>query len=158
MGMTFAPMTAAAMSQVPPRISGSASGILNTSRNIGQLLGIAVLGSVLQSRLGLHAGEEFGGLPIADRALLDEIAGLVGTGQMEVIPTVVPPAMRDQLPIIFETVKQVFVLSIHETFYVAALICLVALGFSFLMQNPSRRTVRNAGRMPEATPRPAAAD
>ena len=37
MGMTFAPMTAAAMSQVPPRISGSASGILNTSRNVGQL-------------------------------------------------------------------------------------------------------------------------
>src|SRR5215208_929431 len=56
MGMTFAPMTAAAMSQVPPRISGSASGILNTSRNVGQLLGIAVLGSVLQSRLGVHAG------------------------------------------------------------------------------------------------------
>jgi EmrB/QacA subfamily drug resistance transporter len=158
MGMTFAPMTAAAMSQVPTRISGSASGILNTSRNIGQLLGIAVLGSVLQSRLGLHAGEELSALPIQDRALLDEIAGLVRDGRMEVIPSAVPPTMRDQLPIIFETVKQVFVLAIHETFYVAALICLVALGFSFLMQNPSRRTVQSSGRMPEASPRPAAAD
>src|SRR5690606_7581741 len=55
MGMTFAPMTATAMRQVPPRIAGSASGILNTTRNLGQVLGIAVLGSILQSRLGVHA-------------------------------------------------------------------------------------------------------
>ncbi|MBW3633101.1 MAG: DHA2 family efflux MFS transporter permease subunit [Chloroflexi bacterium] len=158
MGMTFAPMTAAAMSQVPPRISGSASGILNTSRNIGQLLGIAVLGSVLQSRLGLHARDEFRSFPGADRAPLNEIGGLVGEGRMEVIPSVIPPAMRDQLPAIYESVKHVFVLSMHETFYVSASICLVALGFSFLMQNPAQRSVRSADRMREATPRTAAAD
>src|SRR5918997_3873445 len=141
MGMTFAPMTAAPMSQVPPRISGSASGIINTSRNIGQLLGIAVLGSVLQSRLGLHAGVEFSSLPIGDGAVRDEIVELVRHGRMEVIPSVIPPGMRDQLPIIFDTMRQVFVLSMHETFYVGALICLIALGMSFLMQNPARRTV-----------------
>src|ERR671910_1550869 len=118
MGMTFAPMTAAAMSRVPPRISGSASGILNTSRNIGQLLGIAVLGSVLQSRLGLHAGTEFRSLPIGDAAARDQIVELVREGRMEVIPSVIPPAMRDQLPVIFDSMRQAFVLSMHETFYV----------------------------------------
>jgi hypothetical protein len=46
MGMTFAPMTAAAMAAVPPRIAGSASGIVNTMRNVGQVLGIAVLGAL----------------------------------------------------------------------------------------------------------------
>ena len=158
MGMTFAPMTAAAMSQVPPRISGSASGILNTSRNIGQLLGIAVLGSVLQSRLGVHASAEFRDFPVGDRASLNAIAGLVREGRMEVIPSVIPPAMRDQLPAIYESVKHVFVLSLHETFYVGASVCLVALGFSFLMQNPAQRSVRSANHMPEAATRPAAAD
>jgi hypothetical protein len=158
MGMTFAPMTAAAMSQVPPRISGSASGILNTSRNIGQLLGIAVLGSVLQSRLGLHASAEFRSLPVADRAIRDEIVQLVRDGRMEVIPSVIPPAMRDQLPVIFDSMRQAFVLSMHETFYVGALVCFVALGFSFLMQNPGRRTVQSADRIRESSPRPVAAD
>ncbi len=158
MGMTFAPMTAAAMSRVPPRISGSASGILNTSRNIGQLLGIAVLGSVLQSRLGLHASAEFRSLPIADRAIRDEIVELVRDGRMEVIPSVIPPAMRDQLPVIFDSMRQAFVLSMHETFYVGALVCFVALGFSFLMQNPGPRTVQSADRIREASPRPVAAD
>ena len=158
MGMTFAPMTAAAMSQVPPRISGSASGILNTSRNIGQLLGIAVLGSVLQSRLGLHAGDELRALPGGDRALMDEIAGLIRDGRMEVIPAVVPADMRDQLPAIFETVKTVFVLSLHETFYLAAFICLIALGISFLMQNPQRRPAPARERMGDPVSRPAVAD
>jgi EmrB/QacA subfamily drug resistance transporter len=158
MGMTFAPMTAAAMSRVPPRISGSASGILNTSRNIGQLLGIAVLGSVLQSRLGLHAGTEFRSLPIGDAAIRDEIVELVREGRMEVIPSVIPPGMRDQLPIIFDSMRHVFVLSMHETFYVGASICFVALGFSFLMQNPGRRTAQAANRVREASPHPVAAD
>lgn len=158
MGMTFAPMTAAAMSQVPPRISGSASGILNTSRNIGQLLGIAVLGSVLQSRLGLHAGEELPSLPFVDRALQSEISGLVSAGRVEAIPSIIPPAMGHQLPAIFETITRVFVLSMHETFYVGALICLVALGFSFLMRNPVRRPVPAEDRMRRTVSRPATAD
>ena len=158
MGMTFAPMTAAAMSRVPPRISGSASGILNTSRNIGQLIGIAVLGSVLQSRLGVHAGAEFHSLPIADRGIRDQIAELVRDGRMEAIPSVVSPGMRDQLPVIFDSMRHVFVLSIQETFYVGALVCFVALGFSFLMQNPGRRTAQSTDRLRETFPRSAAAD
>jgi hypothetical protein len=158
MGMTFAPMTAAAMSRVPGRIAGSASGILNTSRNIGQVLGIAVLGSVLQSRLGLHAGDEFRSLSSVDRGLLDQIATLVRQGRIEVIPSVIPPDMRDQLPVIFAAVQQAFVLSMHETFYVGASICLVALGFSFLMQNPRSQPARAGDRVPETAPRPAAAD
>jgi EmrB/QacA subfamily drug resistance transporter len=158
MGMTFAPMTAAAMSQVPPRISGSASGILNTSRNVGQLLGIAVLGSILQSRLGLHAGAEFRSLPVGDAATRDQIVELVRTGRVEAIPSAIPPGMRDQLPVIFDSMREVFVLSMHETFYVGAVICFVALGFSFLMQNPGRRAMPAADRVREASPRPVAAD
>jgi hypothetical protein len=77
---------------------------------------------------------------------------------MEVIPSVIPPGMRDQLPIIFDSMRHVFVLSMHETFYVGASICFVALGFSFLMQNPGRRTAQAANRVREASPHPVAAD
>jgi hypothetical protein len=77
---------------------------------------------------------------------------------MEVIPSVIPPGMQDQLPTIFDTMRQVFVLSMHETFYLGALICFAALGISFLMQNPARRTVPAADRVREASPHPAAAD
>jgi allophanate hydrolase subunit 1 len=66
--------------------------------------------------------------------------------------------MRDQLPAIFATVRTVFVQSIHETFYLAAFICLIALGFSFLMQNPQRRAAPSPAQARETAPRPAVAD
>jgi len=117
-----------------------------------------VLGSVLQSRLGLHASAEFRSLPIGDSATRDQLAALVSAGRMEAIPSIIPPGQQDQLPVIFDVMRQVFVLSMHETFYVGASICFVALGFSFLMQNPARRTVQAADRVRETSPQPFAAD
>lgn len=50
-GLCMAPLTSAVMSTVAPEKSGNASGILSTGRQLGALLGIAVLGAVLQNRL-----------------------------------------------------------------------------------------------------------
>jgi hypothetical protein len=44
----------------------------------------------------------------------------------------------------------------HETFLVGAFVCLIALGFAFLMQNPAPRRVESEDRVPIA--HPAAAD
>ena len=51
-GMSFVmtPMSAAAMSAVPVAKSGVASGVLNTFRQIGAALGIAVFGAILANR------------------------------------------------------------------------------------------------------------
>src|SRR5450759_3265364 len=41
MGMTFAPMTTVAMRNISPRMAGSASGVLNTTRQVGAAIGSA---------------------------------------------------------------------------------------------------------------------
>jgi len=52
LGCVVAPLTTEAMREVPPAMTGAASGTLNTSRQIGSVLGGAVVGgAVLQSRL-----------------------------------------------------------------------------------------------------------
>src|SRR5262249_31966230 len=52
MGCTIAPLTTEAMREVPPVMSGAASGTLNTSRQIGSAIGSAVIaGAVLQNQL-----------------------------------------------------------------------------------------------------------
>ena len=51
MGMTFAPMTTVAMRNIEPRVAGSASAILNTIRQLGAVIGSAVIGALLQSQL-----------------------------------------------------------------------------------------------------------
>jgi hypothetical protein len=52
LGSTFAPMTAAVMGAVGPQRAGLGSAMTNTSREVGGVLGIALLGTVLFDRLG----------------------------------------------------------------------------------------------------------
>ncbi len=51
LGATMAPMTAAVMNAVGPQRAGLGSAMTNTSREVGGVLGIAVLGTILTTRL-----------------------------------------------------------------------------------------------------------
>ena len=53
-GSTVVPITSAAMSAVPPQRSGMAASATNTSREIGAVLGVAVLGALVNSQLNAH--------------------------------------------------------------------------------------------------------
>lgn len=52
MGVVFAPPLAIAMHDIDPAMAGAASGALNTIRNFGATIAAAVVGAVVQSRLG----------------------------------------------------------------------------------------------------------
>jgi len=51
MGLTFAPLTTMAMRNIEPRMAGAASGVLNTVRQVGLVIGTAGVGALLQNRL-----------------------------------------------------------------------------------------------------------
>jgi MFS family permease len=51
MGCIFAPLTTVALRNVDPRMAGAASGVLNTVRQVGQVIGVAAVGALLQNRL-----------------------------------------------------------------------------------------------------------
>lgn len=95
MGMTLAPMTALAMRNMVPSAAGAASGFINTMRQVGSALGVAVAGAVLASRLSteLHSQAVHYAvqLPLAARASFikgvssSSSSGLqVGVGQSRV--------------------------------------------------------------------------
>ena len=56
MGCVFAPVFTEGMREVQAPMAGAASGVLNTSRQLGSAIGAAAIGAVLQNRLaaGLH--------------------------------------------------------------------------------------------------------
>ncbi len=150
MGLTFAPMTAAVMQAVPPRIAGSASGILNTMRNVGQVLGIAVLGSLLQARLGVHAAERLANAPM-DPSVKDRVVELARDSRLDQIPQVLAPQELAQLPPnLGALMTQAFVDSLQNTFLIGAAACGVALLVSFLIRNPARRPAPARAREREA--------
>jgi EmrB/QacA subfamily drug resistance transporter len=57
MGCIFAPMVTVAMRNIDPRMAGAASGVLNTVRQCGLVIGTAAVGALLQNRLvsAMHA-------------------------------------------------------------------------------------------------------
>jgi EmrB/QacA subfamily drug resistance transporter len=51
LGLTFAPLQTVAMRDVEPRMAGAASGIINTTRQLGGVIGSAAVGALLQAQL-----------------------------------------------------------------------------------------------------------
>lgn len=83
LGCTFAPMTTVAMRDVQYQMAGAASGVLNTTRQVGAVIGTAAVGALLQNRLSValvsQARTRTTALPPATRDHL--IAGFHATAQ-----------------------------------------------------------------------------
>ncbi|RJL35658.1 DHA2 family efflux MFS transporter permease subunit [Bailinhaonella thermotolerans] len=54
----FIPLQALAMYHVPPPLAGAASGLVNTTRQLGSALGAAVVGALMQNRLAASIAHE----------------------------------------------------------------------------------------------------
>ncbi|MCA9961527.1 MAG: MFS transporter, partial [Anaerolineales bacterium] len=78
MGIFQSPNNSAVMGSVPPQQLGIASGLLATTRNLGQTMGIAILGAVWASRVMTAAGETISGGATA-APVAAQIAGLQDT-------------------------------------------------------------------------------
>src|SRR6266478_599699 len=112
MGMTFAPMTTVAMRNISPRMAGAASGVLNTTRQLGAAIGSAVVGAILQNQLGTalrdQAVAQSSSLPATFRerfiAAFSSVASNgfeIGTGQNgATLPSGLPPPAAQQISLL----------------------------------------------------------
>ncbi|MFI0371331.1 DHA2 family efflux MFS transporter permease subunit [Actinomadura sp. 1N219] len=110
-GGVFAPMATEATRNVPPRLAGAASGVNNTIRQVGSVLGAAAVGALLQNQLASSLRDEAAARSSAlppdarpgfVRGFADAAKGglEVGAGQSgapEQLPAGVSPSMADRL-------------------------------------------------------------
>jgi EmrB/QacA subfamily drug resistance transporter len=115
LGMTFAPLQTIAMRNVEPRMAGAASGLINTTRQLGGVIGSAAVGALLQaqlsSKLGAAAADNAGKLPSQYRdpfiAAFKNASGNldVGAGQNAIaLPADIPASAANTLKAIGKTV------------------------------------------------------
>jgi EmrB/QacA subfamily drug resistance transporter len=104
-GLSIAPVTSAVMATAPPERVGNASGVLSTTRQVGSLMGIAILGAVLQNRIAanVRAGlETVAAIPDEVRRRI--VDGLAEGGMQMSAPTGadgVPAGAREMLDALF---------------------------------------------------------
>ena len=159
MGMTFAPMTTIAMRNIQPRMAGAASGVLNTTRQLGAAIGSAVVGALLQTQLATalhnqavaHASE----VPVAFRdrfiAIFSSVSSngfQIGTGQTGAsLPSGLPPAVAAQLSRI---AHDVFVSAYIDALKSTLVVPVLFLAFTALTTLLIKRRKRPAAQAVEA--------
>jgi hypothetical protein len=74
LGLSVGPLLTQALAHVPPARAADASGLLTTTVQLGQLMGVAVLGSVYLSRAATHPAAAMSGTAAWLAAL--SVAGL----------------------------------------------------------------------------------
>jgi len=152
-GMTFAPMTTVAMRNIEPRIAGSASAVLNTIRQLGAVIGSAVIGALLQNQLAttLHdqAVSHAAALPATFRdqfiAAFSNVSSKgfeIGAGQTGArLPSNLPPAVAQQLSAI---AHEVFVSGYIDAMKHTFVLPIVFLAFTALTTLLIKRRARQA--------------
>jgi EmrB/QacA subfamily drug resistance transporter len=81
-GFAVAPVTSAVMATAPRDRVGNASGVLSTMRQVGSLLGIAVLGAVLQHQVTANITKGVAALGQIPEALKQKIIAAANSGSM----------------------------------------------------------------------------
>lgn len=123
-GLALSPLTAAVLAATPPARAGLASSMVNTSRQIGSVLGIAVLGAVVQNQEAGNLAASLISLRIPAR-LSDALANTIATagaaaGQLHL--SVALPFSRSALR---DAIGQAFTSALHPSFVISAAALLV---------------------------------
>lgn len=161
LGLVFAPMTTVALQRIEAVQAAAASGVLNTTRQLGSVLGAAVAGAVLQNQLAaaLHqrALDASGQLPPqARQGFVDGFAqaaknGLqVGRGQSggAQIPAGLPPPLQEQLArLIHDVFASAYLMAMRPTVLVAVAVLLLA-SLSCLLIRAQRQPAATAAEIP----------
>ena len=162
LGCTFAPMTTVTMQRVNPRLAGAASGLLNTTRQLGGAFGSAVVGAVLQNRLASElvsqAQAQASSLPAAFRAQFVQGFTRAANGALEVgrgefggsLPANLPPPIRARaLQLGHEVFGQAFISAMRPSLAVPILVLLFG---ALLTTALDARVTRREARIGEAAP------
>lgn len=158
MGLVFAPSLTVAMRRIRPHEAGSASGLLNTTRQVGGALGAAIGGAVLQHQLSrelpaqaaaaapqLPASVQPGFVAAFDRAA----SGAQQLGLVAGPPPGVPAALAAQVHALSVRVFDLaFVAALRPTVAVAVLVIALA-ALSALGLERGRRQEADAARVAE---------
>jgi EmrB/QacA subfamily drug resistance transporter len=128
-------VSAAAMSAIASDKAGVGSGVLNTARQVGGALGIAVLGAVATGRIGARWDQFVAAVPPGLRIQAAHLAPLVDGGQLRLIG-------RLAGPIATQAASSAFMTGFHTAMWTAAALCLAAAVVAFVGLAPARTTAR----------------
>jgi EmrB/QacA subfamily drug resistance transporter len=129
-GMALVPVTSSALTVVPPERSGMAASATNTSRELGAVFGVAVLGAIVNSKLTgqLAVRLEALGLPVRFQSLILGAVthgGLGSGGSASAVEHSTNPAVQKTIDEVLQAVYAAFGSGLHLALEISAAILVV---------------------------------
>jgi hypothetical protein len=123
MAAVMAPMTAAVMNSVGPQRAGLGSAMTNTSREVGGVFGIALLGTVLTTKLKASLTPTLAGLGLSS-AQQNAIAAAGSHGTLD--PSVLHGLSTAQIGQVTAAFDQAFMDGFHVALFIGGTVLMVA--------------------------------
>jgi EmrB/QacA subfamily drug resistance transporter len=123
MGATMAPMTAAVMNAVGPQRAGLGSAMTNTSREVGGVLGIALLGTILTTRLNSSIKPALAAVRGLPSQLQATIATAAGHGEFD--PALLRGLSPDQQAAVGRAFADSYMTGFHTALVFAGIVLLL---------------------------------
>ena len=135
-GLAVAPVTSAIMATALKDRVGNASGVLSTTRQVGSLTGIAILGAVLQNQVTANITAGISAAQGRPEAIKQKIIAAAGSGAMQMgVPkgaSGMPATAQAMMDALF---KGWFTNAVASTFVVAVIIAVVGGLCAFLLRS-----------------------
>ncbi len=136
-GLMLSPLSAAALNAVARQRSGLASSVANTTRQTGTVIGIALLGALVQTRAVAAASASLRSLPAS---VSGPLAGLLGHGGPQApLPATLPAGYSAAR--LHQIAASAYIDGIHGSYAVGGIVLLVAAAVAAVAFRPARSAV-----------------
>jgi EmrB/QacA subfamily drug resistance transporter len=140
-GATVVPSTSAALSAVPPERSGMAASAANTSREIGAVTGVAILGALVNAQLrsSLTSGLRHLGIPVNFQSIVIhaiETGGVPPSGRTKGAGGAAAAGQGSLVQQVIHAAYSAFYAGLHAALFLSAFLVLGAGLFAFVALRP----------------------
>jgi len=144
MGMVFTPLTTISLLQIPREKMAQASGLTNTVRQLGGSLGVALLATLLTSRVNFHS-QMYNQAIQPKSEVYSEVSKKLTYQVMQKAGSSYPNAVKQgQYAIISNVSKQAYIDGIDDDFTIAAILTLVGGVPIFILRGKKNKFSKNA--------------
>lgn len=133
-GFMLSPLTAAVLSATPPTRAGLGSSMINTSRQVGSTLGVAVLGAVVVQQFASTIVSQLTrlGVPLT---MSETLAGKIASTGAQASQVSLPGGLPFSPTVLHQAIGRAFVDALNGTFVISGVaLFIAALLVAFLLQ------------------------
>ncbi len=143
LGMIFTPLSAVSLLEIPRAKMGQASGLFNIVRQLGGSFGVALLATILSSRVSYHAQVYGESIQLNSQALRNAVVNMNYYEEKSAGSAPVKAQTQSRAMILMDVNKQAFIQGVDDDFLIAGLITIVGgIPILFLHSKKKRDSIR----------------